>query len=136
MSTQFGYSIWTLNLNLVWLNGWVFIYKLSGCGFVSRCSHLNFRFHACFEQGVPWHSENYRAWIHSETHTWHDKNIQSKALYRKVFTTQLNHLASLPKWLSVHLWTKWLWIQVLLQSLKLQMSRLFWARGFLTFRQL
>ena len=23
----------------VWLNGWVFIYKLSGCGFVLRCSH-------------------------------------------------------------------------------------------------
>ena len=35
------------------LNGWVFVYKLSDCGFQSRCSHLNFRFHACFEQGVP-----------------------------------------------------------------------------------
>ena len=30
----------------------------------------------CFEHGVPWHSHNYRVWIHSETHTWHDKNIQ------------------------------------------------------------
>ena len=40
----------------VWLNGWVFVYKLSGCGFESSCSHLNFRFHICFEQGVPWHS--------------------------------------------------------------------------------
>ena len=28
---------------LVWLNGWVFVYKLSGCGFKSRCCHLNFR---------------------------------------------------------------------------------------------
>ena len=27
---------------LVWLNGWVFIYKLSGCGFKSCCSNLNF----------------------------------------------------------------------------------------------
>ena len=26
---------------------------LSGCEFESSCSHLNFRFHACFEQGVP-----------------------------------------------------------------------------------
>ena len=25
----------------VWLNGWVFIYELSGCGFESRCCHLN-----------------------------------------------------------------------------------------------
>ena len=59
------------------LNGWVFIYELSGCGFKSSCSHLNFRFRACFEQGVPWHSGNYRVWIHSETRTWHDKNICS-----------------------------------------------------------
>ena len=25
----------------VWINGWVLIYELSGCGFESRCSHLN-----------------------------------------------------------------------------------------------
>ena len=37
----------------VWLNGWVFVYELSGCGFESRCSHLIFRYGACFEQGVP-----------------------------------------------------------------------------------
>ena len=24
----------------VWLNGWVFVYELSGCGFESRCSHF------------------------------------------------------------------------------------------------
>ena len=45
--------------------------------FESRCSHLNFRYRVCFKQGVPWHSGNYRVWIHSETRTWHDKNIQS-----------------------------------------------------------
>ena len=39
-------------LKTVWLNGWVFVYKFSGCGFESRCCHLNFRYHACFEQGV------------------------------------------------------------------------------------
>ena len=38
---------------LVGLNGQVFVYELSGCGFESSCSHLNFRFRACFEQGVP-----------------------------------------------------------------------------------
>ena len=36
----------------VWLNGGVLIYELSGCGFESRCCHLNFRNHACFEQGL------------------------------------------------------------------------------------
>ena len=29
------------------------VYELSGSGFESSCSHLNFRFRACFEQGVP-----------------------------------------------------------------------------------
>ena len=27
--------------------------ELSGCGFESLCCHLNFRYCACFEQGVP-----------------------------------------------------------------------------------
>ena len=39
------------------------IYELSGSGFESICYHLNFRFRACFEQGVPWHSGNYRVWF-------------------------------------------------------------------------
>ena len=34
-----------------------------------------------FKQGVPWYSGNYRVWIHSETRTWHDKNIQSDELF-------------------------------------------------------
>ena len=55
----------------------MFIYELSGCGFESSCSHLDFGFSACFEQEVPWHSGSYRVWIHSETRTWLDKNIQS-----------------------------------------------------------
>ena len=65
----------------LWLNGWVFIYELSGCEFQSCCSHLNFRFHTCLEQGVPWHSGNYRIWIHSGTCRWHDKNIKKNALH-------------------------------------------------------
>ena len=55
----------------------MFVYELSGCGFESSCSHLNFRFGTCLEQGVPWSSGNYRVWILSEKRTWHDKNIQS-----------------------------------------------------------
>ena len=77
----------------------VFVYKLSGCRFESGCSHLKFRFRACFEQGVPWHSGKYRVCIHSETCRWHDKKIQSNALYRKVLTTQLKHWRR-PVWLN------------------------------------
>ena len=59
--TQNRYSIWRLSVcnrteihkhlvckrtlnhlaKLVWLNGWVFVYERSGCGFKSCCSHLN-----------------------------------------------------------------------------------------------
>ena len=62
----------------IWPDGWVFVYELSVSGFESSCSHLTFRFRSCFEQGVPWHSSNFRAWIHSETRAWHDKIIQSE----------------------------------------------------------
>ena len=46
--SQHGSIIWP-----VWLNGSVFVYELSGCGFKSHCCHLHFRYGACFEQGVP-----------------------------------------------------------------------------------
>ena len=39
---------------------------------------MYFRYHACLEEGVPWHSGNYRVLIHSKTRTWHNKNIQCK----------------------------------------------------------
>ena len=45
---------------------------------IKTYSHFTFRFRACFEQGVSWHSGNCRVWIHSQTRTWHDKNIQLK----------------------------------------------------------
>ena len=43
----------------------MFVYELSGCGCESRCSHINFRYRACFERSVLWHASNYRVWIHS-----------------------------------------------------------------------
>ena len=63
---------------LVWLNGWVFVYKLGGCRLESSCSHLLFRCRVCLEQRVPWHSGKDAVSIHSETHTWYDKNIQQR----------------------------------------------------------
>ena len=74
--SQLSSIIWT-----VWPNGWVFVYNLSGCGFESRHIHLNFKYRTCFEQGFPWHSGKYSVWTHSETYTWHDKNIQLIPLY-------------------------------------------------------
>ena len=65
-----------------WPNGGVFVYELSGSGFQFSYSHLNFRFRACFKQGISWHSGNYRVCIHSETQWWHDKSIQSIIPYR------------------------------------------------------
>ena len=53
----------------------MFVYELSGCGFESSHSHLNFRFRACFEQRDPWHAGKYRVWVHSEMRTWHDNNM-------------------------------------------------------------
>ena len=83
-----------------------FVYELCGCGFESRWSHLNVRYRAFFEQGVPWHSGKYKVYIHSETRTLHDKKIQ---------------------WLSVCLQTKWLRVRIPLKSLKRQILCLFWA---------
>ena len=70
----------------VWLNCWVLVYKLSGCRFTSCCTHLNFRYCTCFDQGGPWHSGNYRVCIHCEMHTWHDKNIQAINSHQKILT--------------------------------------------------
>ena len=53
-----------------------------------------------------------------------------------MLTTQLNHIASLAKWLSVRLRTTQLWVLIPLQPLKLPISRLFGASSLLTFRQL
>ena len=66
--------------SIIWpvrLNGWVLNSKLSSCGFKSSCRNLNFRFHACTNQGVAWHSANDIVWIDSETRTWHDQNTKA-----------------------------------------------------------
>ena len=54
-------------------------------------------------------------------------------LVRKQILTLLDILA---KWLSVRQWTKWMWVRIRLQSLKLQISRLFRARSSLIFKLL
>ena len=65
--------------------------------------HLNFRYRACFEEGVPWHSGNYRVYIHSEMHTWHDNNMQGLHFPGtiKIVTTMIHYcycLMAYGKW--------------------------------------
>ena len=93
-----------LTLWPLWLNGWMygFVYELSGCRFESKCCHLNFRFCACLEQGVPWHLGNYRVWIHFERYMWRDKNIQCmstclKTNVQKLVTKILSSKYAAPK---------------------------------------
>ena len=85
----------TLNQWPVWLNSWMFVSELSGCGFESSCSHSNFRFCTYLEQGVSWHSHNYRVWTHSQMRTWHDENIQPiKIGYTVIINIQRYPLSS------------------------------------------
>ena len=60
----------------------------------------------------------------------------SNAPYRWILIAQLNHLASLTKYLSVRLGTKWFWVRIPLLPLKLQIPCLFRETSSLTFRQL
>ena len=73
----------------VWKNGRVFIYELSACGFESSCSHLDFRIPACFEEGVPWHSGNYRVLIHKQSITIVAPGLKTYSSYIKFLILQL-----------------------------------------------
>ena len=55
----------------------------------------------------------------------HNHLVCKQTLNHLVKFNHFNHLTSLAKWLSVHLQTKWLWIRIPLQSLKLQILRMF-----------
>ena len=117
----------------VGVNDWVFVYEIIGCGFKSRCSHLNFNF-------APASSKEFldiQATIDCGFTVKRVRDmIRTYSLMYLIYKlNQLNHLASLTKWLSFCLWTKWLWIQVRLHSLNFQISRLLRARSSLMFRQ-
>ena len=44
----------------VWLNGWVFVYELNGCGFESSCSHLKVRYISQHLNNPSWFHINCR----------------------------------------------------------------------------
>ena len=58
------FSLYSSVIWLFWLNSWVFVFKVSGGRFEFRCSHLSFRYRACFKQGIPWYSANCRVQIY------------------------------------------------------------------------
>ena len=58
---------------------WVYFLVMSSTSFRVNPHYIVDWYCSCFEQGVPWHSGNFRVWIHPEPHSWHDKNIQSNA---------------------------------------------------------
>ena len=68
--SQYSSSIWP-----VWVNGWVFVYELSGFTFESCCSHLNFRHRAFCKQGDSLHSWNYRVYINAYV-TWKEHTVK------------------------------------------------------------
>ena len=85
----------------VWLNSWVLVHELSGSGFKSSCRHLNFRFCACFEQGVPWLSGTIECGftlkgVCDMTRTYSQMHCTDKYSEHSSII-----LASLAKWLSV-----------------------------------
>ena len=84
--------------NWAWAVFWVLICMVHLT--VCSCNVTYFRSRACFEQGVPWHSGNYRVCIHSETRTWQDKNIQS--IEQNVFAIFLNDIIFRNIFMSLH----------------------------------
>ena len=59
------------------------LYDWTVQSFEPRCSHLNFRYRACYERRVPWHSGSSSVWVHWKTRTWHDTNIQTNFYFWK-----------------------------------------------------
>ena len=101
---------------------WQSVFKLSCSGFESRCSHLRFRslqslkvqvrYHPCFQQGVPRHLGHCRVQPHLEG-VFDMMEIYNQL--HQVLKIQFC-LGSFPKCLSVHLRTKWWWVQIPLKS--------------------
>ena len=94
-----------------------FLMKLGDCNWIRNHNHL-------VRKRTLNHLPKLAKWLSCVVSTYlYDEfdcmSYQSNAVYRKVLTTQHNHLASLAKWLNLRLRTKWLWVQVQLQSLRL-----------------
>ena len=116
----------------VWLNGRVFVYELSRCGYES----LKLQVWGLFRART---SLTFRKTILECRFGL--KLVRHIIIHTVKCTVQINYhnatqsLASLAKWLSVRLQTKWLWVRLPLLSLKVQIWHLLRARTPLTFKQ-
>ena len=81
-------------------------------------------FSFCFEQGVPWHSSNYRVGIHSETRTWHDNKTAKSTVQISTHNTAQS-FEQFGLMVECFLWTTWLRVRVQLKSLNLQIRACF-----------
>ena len=129
--SQHSSVIWS-----VWLNDWVFVYELSGCGLEYRWSHLNFIFCAWFEASI---SSRFRQLYSVEalwnaSVAWREHAIKCMVQISTNNTTQ--SFGQFGKIIKCSFITNWLGIQIPFQSLKLQVLRLFWARSSLKYTQL
>ena len=113
-------------------------------------NHINFvhqqqDYHVEITISANQHPHIFQIFRQSSDHLWKTTSILLSEcnwtgtynhLVRKRILKHLAKLASLAKWLNVRLQTKWLWVRVPLQKLKLQILCLLRARFSLTFRQL
>ena len=121
----------------VWLNRWVFVNELSGCGFEFRSNQTSDVAPASSKEYYDIHAKIQAVECGFTLKLVSDMKITySQTHHTDKYSTQLNHLASLAKWLNVGLQTKWLQFQIPLLLLKLEISHLYRSRSFLTFRQL
>ena len=109
------------------------------------CTHIILRFswHLPVSLDPKWGRLNGELrWVESYglwRHIWRLSDSNEIRTHKHLLCKRtLNHLvkASLAKWLSVRLRANWLWVRILLLSLKLQIWRLARARSSLTFRQI
>ena len=94
-------------------NGWVFIYELSGCGFKSSCSHLNWK------DNVSWHPDPHCYALDEFNFSWKNEIIYAFPPFSmtgksisKIIKDQSTGIMIAPWW-PIQNWFLWWYIQVL-----------------------
>ena len=94
---------------LIWLNGWVFVYELSDCGFHSRCSHWTVLYRACFKQGVSSYTGAYRVQFHCKRVCGMTKNTLCSAKHKKWNILEAKSVSVIVYWKLLYfclIWTR------------------------------
>ena len=95
----------------VWLNGWVFVYELSGCGFKSSCSHYRYLLHCCRNKqtpewtlhSTPWYC-NPKRLIHQQlTYNWRElTNVWSRT--SQSHKQHMDNVYLKARWICKYIW--------------------------------